>query len=80
MTLTFHRDPNNSRIIELQRDGQKVGVAWFPVSEQRWCWSLHGDGQPIETGADESESGACTDLVAAYWRHVDDKVAFPEAA
>lgn len=76
MELTLTR--KGPRQFMLERNGETVGAVWRPATNEGWCWALHGDEVPLQTGADETSAGACTDLVAAYWQHIDANTKFPE--
>ncbi|QKV17830.1 hypothetical protein [Oricola thermophila] len=76
-TLTFDYDEQNERIIYLNEDGKRRGAVWQPGWSNEWFWSLHGEERSITTGADKTKEGACTDIVAAYWKHIDKNAAFP---
>lgn len=68
---------NGSNIIKLHRDDKPVGTVWFLRNTNQWFWTLHASDKPVR-GSSQSKDGACTDLVGAYWKHVDSNPAFPE--
>lgn len=72
----------NSKIIKLISNDDVYGAVWFSTSELKWCYSLHnkidhGMG-PLVKGYAENINGACTDLVAAFWKHYDETPMFPK--
>lgn len=71
------RKGDNERVWFLYEDEMKRGAAWLPGWSRTWCWALHGEDGPIVEGEGEQKNDAMTDLVAAYWKHIDRDAAFP---
>lgn len=71
------RQGENERVWFLFEGEKKRGCAWQPGWSRTWCWALHGPDGPIAEGDGEHKNDATTDLVAAYWKHIDPNKAFP---